>query len=113
MIKECPFLHKFTLKLMNGLSSRRRQIRRFRKWPHRHLKVVELIGFRGETIDLELAFSILRNAITLEKMIINTNVPTQLGSYWEYEDNKLKIAARERAKVLEKYLRQRVQLVIH
>lgn len=75
--------------------------------------MVELIGFRGETIDLELAFSILRNAITLEKMIINTNVPTQLGSYWEYEDHKLKIAARERAKVLEKYLRQRVQLVIH
>lgn len=98
------------LQLMHGLSSRRRKIRRFRKWPHRHLKVVELIGFRGETIDLELAFSMIENAITLEKMLINIDCPSHLGYYRE---NEIKIAAAERAKVLEENLPQGVQLVIN
>ena len=45
------------------------------KYPHQCLKVVELIGFYGCTIDMELALYVINNAPSLEKIIIDTRSP--------------------------------------
>jgi rRNA processing protein Krr1/Pno1 len=42
------------------------------KCPHKCLKVVELIGFVGCGVDLEIASYLLRHSVSLEKMIIDT-----------------------------------------
>lgn len=45
------------------------------KYPHQCLKVVELIGFYGCTIDMELALFVINNAPSLEKIFIDTRNP--------------------------------------
>ncbi|KAK3225954.1 hypothetical protein Dsin_005816 [Dipteronia sinensis] len=110
IIKACPFLHKFTLKLICG--GGKRELREFPKCPLEHLKVVEFIGFVGRPIDLELAFYFLENAPMLEKMIVNPTSLSSVGSYFEFEDGESKQAARKRVKQLKKRVPQWVQLVV-
>ncbi|TXG50390.1 hypothetical protein EZV62_022914 [Acer yangbiense] len=100
MIKACPFLHKFTLKLICG--GCKRKLREFPKCPLEHLKEVEFIGFIGHPIDLELAFYFIENAPMLEKMIVNPICPYSVGTYFEFQDNKKKQAARKRVEQLKK-----------
>lgn len=86
-----------------------------RKFPdclHQHLKVVELIGFVGLPIELELAFYLLKSATTLKKMIVEPTPPAVLGTPWEFENYKKKQAARTRAKELEPKIPKGVELVI-
>ncbi|KAI9174340.1 hypothetical protein LWI28_015792 [Acer negundo] len=110
IIKMCPFLHKFTLKLICDGS--KRKLHEFPKCPLEHLKVVEFIGFAGRPIDLELAFYFLENAPMLEKMIVNPTSPYSVGSYFEFEDGESEQAARKRVKQLKKRVPQGVQLVV-
>ncbi|KAL5814009.1 hypothetical protein ACOSQ3_024794 [Xanthoceras sorbifolium] len=110
MIKACPFLCKFTLKLISEDS--KRKLRQFPNCRHEHLKVVEFIGFIGRPIDLELAFYLLENSPVLEKMIVNPTHPLLIGSYFEFEDVKEKQDARKRAKRLQKRVPQGALLVI-
>ncbi|KAK3225947.1 hypothetical protein Dsin_005809 [Dipteronia sinensis] len=110
IINACPFLHKFTLKLICG--SGNRELLEFPKCPLEHLKVVEFIGFVGRTIDLELAFYFLENAPMLEKMIVNPTSPYSMGSYFEFEDGERKQAARKHVEQLKKRVPQGVQLVV-
>ncbi|KAK3225961.1 hypothetical protein Dsin_005823 [Dipteronia sinensis] len=110
MIKACTFLHKFTLKLICG--GNKRELREFPKCPLEHLKEVEFIGFVGRPIDLELAFYFIENASMLEKMIVNPTSPYLVGSYFEFEDDESKKAARKRVKQLNKRVPQGVKLVV-
>ncbi|KAK2663904.1 hypothetical protein Ddye_002478 [Dipteronia dyeriana] len=110
IIKACPFLHKFTLKLICG--GGKRELHEFPKCPLEHLKVVEFIGFVGRPIDLELAFYFLENASMLEKMIVNPTCPFLMGSYFEFENSESKQAARKRVKQLKKRVPRGVQLVV-
>lgn len=79
---------------------------------HQQLKVVELIGFLGLPIELELAFYLLEIATMLEKVIVEPTPPSLLGTPWVFEDYKKKAAARQRAKKLETRLPRGVELVI-
>ncbi|KAJ4713526.1 FBD-associated F-box protein [Melia azedarach] len=116
MIRACPFLLKFTLKFLFLGHRIEREIQQFPKCAHEHLKVVEFIGFVGHSIDLELAFYLLENSISLEKMIIDPTSPFSRGTYWEFEDceekEEGKKAARVRARKLEEKVPQGVELVI-
>ena len=42
------------------------------KYPHQYLKMIELIGFVGCTVDMELALNLINKAVLLEKIIIDT-----------------------------------------
>ncbi|KAJ4720601.1 F-box/FBD/LRR-repeat protein [Melia azedarach] len=50
VMKACPFLQKFTLKLVHAAPSRRRIIRKFPKWSYEHLKEVTFVGFEAVPI---------------------------------------------------------------
>ncbi|KAK1591066.1 hypothetical protein Q3G72_001654 [Acer saccharum] len=100
-----PQLETFELlinlkKLISG--DHKRKLREFPKYPLEHLKVVEIVGFVGRPIDLELAFYFLENAHMLEKMTVNPTYST--GSYFKSKDSERKQAARNRAKLLKKRL---------
>ncbi|KAK1564459.1 hypothetical protein Q3G72_003722 [Acer saccharum] len=115
MIEMCPFLQKFTLKLISddhGRNYRRRTINQFPGFSHQHLKVVEFIGFVGCPVDLELAFYLLENVTMLEKMIVNTTSPFLMETYSEFYDDEKKQANRKRAEQLKETVPQGVELVI-
>ncbi|KAJ4713528.1 FBD-associated F-box protein [Melia azedarach] len=117
MIRACPFLLKFTLKFQLVGPRTERAIKQFPKCAHEHLKVVEFIGFVGHSIDLELAFYLLKNSISLEKMIIDLTSPFSRGNYWDFEDceekKEEKKAARMRARKLKEKAPKGVKLVIY
>ncbi|KAL9442537.1 hypothetical protein AB3S75_020953 [Citrus x aurantiifolia] len=113
MMEASTFLQKFTLKLQTVyVGSEIVSERKFRDCLHQHLKVVELIGFVGLPIELELAFYLLKSATTLEKMIVDPTPPAVLGTPWEFENYKKKQAARSCAKELEPKIPKGVELVI-
>ena len=45
------------------------------KYPNEHLKEVEITGFVGRAIDIELTVYLLESAIKLEKLVINPRSP--------------------------------------
>lgn len=58
--------------------------------PHKFLSVFELRGFLGCTIDMELALYILSNAVSLQKIIIDTRDPYAEDMFWDERDPRLK-----------------------
>lgn len=69
------------------------------KHPNEHLKEVEIVGFVGRTIDIELTVYLLKSAIKLETIGINPHAPHSVGNPWETENE----GARECAKQLKKH----------
>ncbi|XP_059666196.1 FBD-associated F-box protein At5g38590-like [Cornus florida] len=100
LIEACPFLYKFVLQLHWVDPILRRKRRRVASSPHLYLKVVELIGFVGRTIDVELAMYLIKGAVMLEKITLDTREPLLEGTPWEFEETKKRVAARKRAQKL-------------
>ncbi|KAL4341676.1 hypothetical protein GQ457_08G015550 [Hibiscus cannabinus] len=106
-IKACPSLHRFTLDVTTltlrplewGSSILYRRIKKRRKSAHPSLKVVEITGFVGETVDTELCILLIENAIELEKIVITLSVLWNTGrSSSTYYDRRP--TARKRAENL-------------
>ena len=53
------------------------------KHPNEHLKEVEIVGFVGRTIDIELTVYLLKSAIKLETIVIYPHAPHSVGTPWE------------------------------
>lgn len=106
MLKSCPFLQKLTLKMqVSQYSSEVRSRHQFPKHFHRHLKEVDMIGFSGNPVELELARYLLENATALEQLLLEP---------WVFESEATIEAAREEARKLEEaILPPGVKLYIH
>ncbi|KAA8532869.1 hypothetical protein F0562_033014 [Nyssa sinensis] len=107
LIKASPLLYKFVLQLLwseNPLG-RNRRIQKVKTHPYCCLKVVELIGFVGCATDIGLAKYLLKNASSLEKIIIK---PLPRMDCMKLE----KVTARERARQLRADLPPGAELVI-
>ncbi|KAK9278569.1 hypothetical protein L1049_028141 [Liquidambar formosana] len=118
LLKASPSLYRFVLKFEGLYESKQEKFKvkvRKAKCTHRCLKVVELVGFVGCTIDIELALYVLKNAVSLEKIIIDPRSVYPTGTQWDCEDlwdPEDKLEARARAKLLETRLPPGVELVI-
>ena len=85
-----------------------------KKYPNEHLKEVEIVGFAGRAIDIQLVVYLLESAINLEKIIVNPCSPYVVGipcpenirTTVEFE------GAREAAKRLKEKLLTRAEFVI-
>ncbi|GMY23822.1 F-box/LRR-repeat protein At3g58900-like [Fagus crenata] len=112
LLKASPVLHKFAVKLLELKAPAKGKIKvRRAKYPHQCLKVVELIGFVGCTIDMELAPHVLNNVVSLEKIIIDTRSPDE-DMLLDSMDLEKKLAAQTCARQLETRLPPGVELVI-
>ncbi|OMO98540.1 hypothetical protein COLO4_13818 [Corchorus olitorius] len=67
--KACPCLIRLALELHYICG--RRKAKKPKKCPHHSLKLVEVNGFVGTGIDIELCGYLIKNAIMLDKIIIN------------------------------------------
>ncbi|KAK9278637.1 hypothetical protein L1049_028210 [Liquidambar formosana] len=118
LLKASPSLYRFVLKFVELDESKQEKLKvkvRIAKCPHRCLKVVELVGFVGCRNDIELALYVLKNAVSLEKIIIDPRSVYATGMQWDCgdpRDPEVKLAARARAKQLETRLPPGVELVI-
>lgn len=111
LIEATRVLHKFSLELSCFAWSKplkERELRKVMKCPNEHLKVVEIMGFVGRAIDIELTVYLLEIAVNLEKICINPRAPHLVGTPWEAENE----GARESAKQLKKHLPLGAELVI-
>lgn len=72
LIQASPFLQKLTLELscFNGICDMALQ-KHDNPQPLKCLKTLELYGFVGRTIDLELATYVLENAVVLEEVVLD------------------------------------------
>lgn len=82
------------------------------KSPHQHLKVVELVGFVGKPIDLELVQYLYENAIALEEIVFDTRKPRYMGTIFENEQNPETRAGQKRASSLQSILFSGVKVTI-
>ncbi|OMO68348.1 hypothetical protein COLO4_29714 [Corchorus olitorius] len=113
-LKMSPFLHRLTLKVEN--------LGRFRKFrevneeepekAHRHLKLIEFIGFVGLAVDMELILCLLKSAVSLKRLTIVPCTKYYFGAVIPTKDAELISAARRRAKKLETRLPPSAELVI-
>lgn len=77
----------------------------FPKHFHQHLKEVDMIGFSGNPVELELARYLLENATALEQLLLEP---------WVFESEATIEVAREEARKLEEaILPPGVKLYIH
>ena len=56
-----------------------KKARKVKKYPNEHLKEVEIVGFAGRAIDIQLVVYLLESAINLEKIIVNLCAPYVVG----------------------------------
>ncbi|XP_074266961.1 F-box/LRR-repeat protein At3g03360-like [Silene latifolia] len=76
VIATTPSLQKLTLKLEEFIINEKGYNRKLNKWvgygfPIKWLTTLEIVGYRGELVDLELAFFVLENATMLEEIILD------------------------------------------
>ncbi|XP_050256621.1 putative FBD-associated F-box protein At5g38570 [Quercus robur] len=112
LIEAAPFLQKFTLVLSWGEPMIDRELRKVMKRPNKHLKEVEIIGFVGRPIDIDLTIYLLESAIKLEKIVITPRCPALLGTPWEFNQIEKNEHAIKAAKQLKKYLPRGAELLI-
>ncbi|KAL0004258.1 hypothetical protein SO802_011819 [Lithocarpus litseifolius] len=112
LLKAFPVLNRIVLKIFppHGAMEGELKLKR-NKYPHRCLKEVELIGFVGCILDMRLALYLINKAVSLEKMIIDTQSPFEEKRLHDSIDPE-KLAAITRAKQLETRLAPGVKLVI-
>ncbi|KAF2312017.1 hypothetical protein GH714_027767 [Hevea brasiliensis] len=82
LLKACPLLYWFTLKISYETPSS--SSRELHKVPKDYTlpcpKVVEVLGFKGHAAEIELVLHLLRNGISLDKIIIDPCSPCYLRS---------------------------------
>lgn len=84
-----------------------------KKFSHQSLKVVELLGFVGRTIDVELAFYFILNADMLEKIIFDSRDSRKIKRHWEIvEETKERSEARKSAQRLGAKLPPDVDVIV-
>lgn len=89
-----------------------RALRKVRKFPHQHIKVVELAGFVGKPIDLELVQYFYKNAVALEEIVFDTRKPKYMGTIFEKKQNAETLEGRECANNLRSDLFSGVKVTI-
>ncbi|OMO79486.1 hypothetical protein CCACVL1_13628 [Corchorus capsularis] len=97
LIKSCPSLDRFALELRCFEPFKRRKVKRPKNYPHHSLKLVEVTGFLGQTVDIEFCRYLIENAIMLEKIIINPCFLFYKGTAYGILYVEVEKAARERA----------------
>ncbi|KAL4634300.1 hypothetical protein ACB092_04G189600, partial [Castanea dentata] len=112
MIEAAPFLQKFNLELSCYTPLKKRELRKVKKHPNKHLKEVEIVGFEGRPIDIELTIYLLESAFKLEKIVIIPRSPAVVGTPWEFDEIEKNEHAIKAAKQLKKKLPLGVELLI-
>ncbi|KAM3751936.1 hypothetical protein ACB098_04G149700 [Castanea mollissima] len=79
LIEAAPFLHKFVFEFRLWEINFPKKARKVKKYPNEHLKEVEIVGFAGRAIDIQLVVYLLESAINLEKIIVNLCAPYVVG----------------------------------
>ncbi|KAK4568940.1 hypothetical protein RGQ29_004379 [Quercus rubra] len=79
LIEAAPLLHKFVFELILWEINFPKKARKVKKYPNEHLKEVEIVGFAGRAIDIQLVVYLLESAINLEKIIVNLCAPYVVG----------------------------------
>ncbi|GAU44983.1 hypothetical protein TSUD_184840 [Trifolium subterraneum] len=91
-----PSLWRFTIKMLNTNPTFRTE-RRVTMECQYSLKELELVGFCGAACEVELVMHILENAVELQKITIDTRLPTKPKSRplveehfktWNHEENR-------------------------
>ena len=77
-----------------------------KKHPNKHLKEVEIVGFVGRAIDIEITIYLIESAIKLEKIVIIPRSPALVGIPWEFNE----IEKNERAIKAAKQLKEKLPL---
>ncbi|KAK7389191.1 hypothetical protein VNO78_24026 [Psophocarpus tetragonolobus] len=97
LLKASPSLWRFTVKMLNTRPTFRKE-RKFTMECQYGLKELELVGFCGAACEVELVMYILENAVELQKITIDTSLPTKpklrpLGEHfktWDCEENRMR-----------------------
>ncbi|OWM76593.1 putative F-box/LRR-repeat protein At3g28410 isoform X2 [Punica granatum] len=112
LIKKAPSLQRLTIK-MSRLGARvKLKTKRFHKYSHPSLRVMELRGFEGSTNDIELALYLLSIATLPEKLIIDLR-HAYLDGYYAFEERAKLEGAVNRALELRSLMAPEVQLVVN
>lgn len=77
-----------------------------------HLKVLEIVGYFGCYVDMELMWYLVDQAPSVQKLIIDTRNPVPPENILELECPRDDTAARNRVSMLKEKLPPQVQLVI-
>ncbi|KAK9928666.1 hypothetical protein M0R45_025790 [Rubus argutus] len=87
-MKASPNLQRLVLKLDEAIMMPHvpREIRNYTpKSPHHHLKVVEIVGYRGRKGDVQRVMYLVKNALALEKIVID---PVPRWCVWPSEKDR-------------------------
>ncbi|QCD81154.1 hypothetical protein DEO72_LG2g1478 [Vigna unguiculata] len=95
LLRASPTLWRFTLKMLHTKSPLKTKGKITMKCQH-GLKELELVGFCGASCEVELATYLLKNAVELQKITIDTRLPTRPklrppGEHfkaWDREENR-------------------------
>ncbi|KAK4579390.1 hypothetical protein RGQ29_029169 [Quercus rubra] len=115
LINACPYLQILELKMpwIKVEDHDRRKMRRGIKCPHKYLKVLEIYGYAGRTCEFEFVMYFIRNAVALEKILIDPRDQIVKRTPLASANLKIERTARRLAKSqLEAKVPPSIQLVI-
>ncbi|KAK3005728.1 hypothetical protein RJ639_016713 [Escallonia herrerae] len=111
-IEASPSLQKFTLEISWGDHEVEREVEKAIGCPHPCLQVVQVVGFVGRAIDVELVMYLLEHAGKLERIVLNPALPCTIGTPLEFIEFEGTKAARERALQLKASVPRGAELVV-
>ncbi|XP_043725567.1 F-box/LRR-repeat protein At2g42720-like [Telopea speciosissima] len=108
LMKVSPFLKKLQLHLSHLKDeSETQEIIRPSNFPHINLKFVEVNGFVGYKEQIDIVTYILKNAIALESLLIDTHPRFYLGDgKWKTHDHKCLVSTRESKQIYKLLLQE-------
>ncbi|KAI5419939.1 hypothetical protein KIW84_043923 [Lathyrus oleraceus] len=115
-LNACPTLAKLKLHLRTYFNIDEELTHWFPKSPHNHLKEITITGIRGHSSEIAIAIYLLRNAISLEKMIVDPRPRIYLGNgkcvCSEASENWSMVGRHKVEILLKKEVRSLVELLI-
>ncbi|KAJ8451851.1 hypothetical protein Cgig2_007334 [Carnegiea gigantea] len=119
LIDACPVLHKFKLQRNFNEPYRwyykmisRGNVIKVAKKHHHSLKIFEMVGFRGNLVDIELVLCLAQFAIVFEKVILDPHLPIDRRKPSERNTCEQIEASRKQAKLLQNQLPPRVLMEV-
>ncbi|XP_039070474.1 uncharacterized protein LOC120217455 [Hibiscus syriacus] len=100
LINARPLLNKLSLELFWMKPNVKRKAKKAKKCPHHSLRVVNITGFVGKTIDTEFCIYLIKNAVMLEKITLDARPPIEESRLHDKKEVEKVNAARERAEWL-------------